>query len=305
VTFPTAGEVTLVAIIDPENRVSESDETNNIVQRTVVIAPPADDRIPPVVEGITVNEDDAITVSSQDVMLNIRASDNSGQVEEVHITEYVYNEGAQRWVPVAQSGWLPYRQTPDRYRWSLGALPGMRYVQVRARDGAANVSIGNARRLINYVAPTDRIARGQTRIYRYMVAAGQELRVRLEVLSGDADLYVWSSDVRQSAWVSNQEGTAREEVIVPASAVVPGMYQIEVYGYSEAEYRLTTDIRAATSGTVALSGGLTTTKPVPSRPLVAVASVPDERVGSIPPLVRVDEPPPAGRQRVYVPMIVR
>ena len=307
VTFPTAGEVTLFAIIDPDNAVVESDKTNNIVQRTVVVAPAAADQTAPVVQGIAVNGGPATTVTSRDLTLDIRASDpppNASGVQDIHIIEYVYNEGAQRWVPVARSGWLPYTQTPDRYRWSLLPLPGMRYMQVRARDGAANVSIGNARRLINYEVPTDRIARGQTRIYRYIVAAGQELRVDLEVLSGDADLYVWSSDAQQSARVSNLPGTANEQVIVPVSEIVPGVYQVEVYGYNASEYRLTTVIGAPQTGLATLtSGGLVEDKLIPDAPVVPVSSVPDERAGSIP--MTLVEPEPDTGQRVYLPLIVR
>ncbi len=307
VTFPTAGEVTLFAIIDPDNTVVESDKTNNIVQRLVLVAPAAADQTAPVVQGIAVNGGPATTVTSRDLTLDIRASDpppNASGVQDIHIIEYVYNEGAQRWVPVARSGWLPYTQTPDRYRWSLLPLPGMRYMQVRARDGAANVSIGNARRLINYEVPTDRIARGQTRIYRYIVAAGQELRVDLEVLSGDADLYVWSSDAQQSARVSNLPGTANEQVIVPVSEIVPGVYQVEVYGYNASEYRLTTVIGAPQTGLATLtSGGLVEDKLIPDAPVVPVSSVPDERAGSIP--MTLVEPEPDTGQRVYLPLIVR
>ncbi len=307
VTFPTAGEVTLFAIIDPDNTVVESDKTNNIVQRLMLVAPAAADQTAPVVQGIAVNGGPATTVTSRDLTLDIRAGDpppNASGVQDIHIIEYVYNEGAQRWVPVARSGWLPYTQTPDRYRWSLLPLPGMRYMQVRARDGAANVSIGNARRLINYEVPTDRIARGQTRIYRYTVAAGQELRVDLEVLSGDADLYVWSSDAQQSARVSNLPGTANEQVIVPVSEIVPGVYQVEVYGYNASEYRLTTVIGAPQTGMATLtSGGLTEDKLIPDAPVVPVSSVPDERAGSIP--MTLVEPEPDTGQRVYLPLIVR
>ncbi len=307
VTFPDAGEVTLFAIIDPDNAVVESDKTNNIVQRTVIVAPAAADQTAPVVQGIAVNGGTDTTVTSRDLTLDIRAGDpppNASGVQDIHIIEYVYNEGAQRWVPVARSGWLPYTQTPDRYRWSLLPLPGMRYMQVRARDGAANVSIGNARRLINYEVPTDRIARGQTRIYRYIVAAGQELRVDLEVLSGDADLYVWSSDAQQSARVSNLPGTANEQVIVPVSEIVPGVYQVEVYGYNASEYRLTTVIGAPQTGMATpTSGGLTEDKLIPDAPVVPVSSVPDERAGSIP--MTLVEPEPDTGQRVYLPLIVR
>jgi hypothetical protein len=159
-------------------------------------------------------------------------------------------------------------------------LAGMRYLQVRARDTAGNISIGNARRLINYEVARDRIERGQTRIYRYEVTEGQSFQVNLEVIEGDADLYVWSSNADQSAWVSNLTGSADEQVIIPAASIIPGIYQVEVYGYSAAEYRLSTAF-GATPASLA-GGGLTAAKAVPSAPVVAVTSIPDERTGSVP-----------------------
>ncbi|MEI7646257.1 MAG: hypothetical protein WCJ55_18460 [Chloroflexales bacterium] len=173
-------------------------------------------------------------------------------------------------------------------------------MQVRARDAATNISIGNARQLINYEGTSDSIGRGQTRIYRYTVAAGQQFSVNVEVLSGDADLSVWSSRIDQSARVSNQEGSVNEQVIVPASEVVPGIYQVEVFGYSAAEYRLSTSNGATPASLQALGqGGLAASKTVPSAPVVPVASMPDERAGSVPPS------DPLNTYTVYLPLIVR
>ncbi|NNJ13541.1 hypothetical protein EKD04_024765 [Chloroflexales bacterium ZM16-3] len=299
VTFSTAGDVTIYAIIDPEGVVTERNTANNVVSRTIIVAPATADQTVPVIQAININGDSNTSVTTQDIMVGVDAIDpppNASGVESVHIIEYVYNDGAQRWVPVAKSGWIPYTQTPDYYRWSLLPLPGMRYMQVRARDAANNISIGNARQLINYEVATDHIAQDQTRIYRYNVATGQAFSVNLEVLSGDADLYVWSSRTDQSARVSNQEGSASEQVVIPASEVVPGVYQVEVYGYSAAEYRLSTSngLTLANAG-----GGLAGSKAVPSAPVVPVADMPDERAGSVPPSDL------AGNYTIYLPLIVR
>jgi hypothetical protein len=303
VSFPSAGVVTIYAIIDPQDAVAENNTTNNVVSRTIVVASAATDQTAPGVQAISINDGSSTTVTTQNIMVGVHAIDpppNASGVQTVHITEYVYSEGAQRWVPVAQSGWMPYSQTPDSYRWSLLPLPGMRYVQVRARDAANNISIGNTRQLINYEVATDQIGRGQTRIYRYTVAAGQQFSVNLEVLSGDADLYVWSSRIDQSARVSNQEGSANEQVLVPASEVVPGVYQVEVYGYSAAEYRLSTSNGAAPASLQALKqSSLAASKIVPSAPVVPVANMPDERTGSVPPT----ELPSS--YRVYLPLLRR
>jgi parallel beta-helix repeat protein len=299
VTFANAGTYTIYAVIDPTGAVSETLEENNVISRTIVVAPSAADRTVPQVQAITVNGESRPTVDTTEIDIDISAVDpppDATGMQAVHVIEYVYNESSRRWIPVAQSGWLPYESTPSSYRWNLLPLPGMRYVQVRARDEANNISIGNARQLINYEPPQDSIARRQTRVYRYTLAAGQQLSVNLEVLSGDADLYVWSSRTDQSARVSNLAGNLAEQVVVPAGEVVPGVYQVEVYGYSAAQYRLSASVTSSTTSVQAIGGGLAQTKTIPTAPIVPVDSVPDERTGNTP-LVT------SGAQKVHLPFI--
>jgi hypothetical protein len=246
VTFASAGEVTIYAIIDPDNTIPEDDETNNVYQRTFVVgeAPAAGaDLTPPTVDGIEINGGADTNVTSRDIAVDIRASDptqptSASGVRQAHMIEYVYNDSIGNWVPVARSGWLPFDTSPEEYAWKLFSQPGMRYIQVRARDAVGNISIGQARRLLNYEPLSDSIARGQTRIYRYEVAAGQGLQVDLDVVSGDADLYVWSSRADQSARVSNLLGSADEQVRITTSQITPGLYQVEVFGYTAATYRM-------------------------------------------------------------------
>ena len=296
ITFSEPGDVPIFAIIDPDNKVAERNESNNIVQRTLRIASTATDQIPPQIDGINLVGGNETIVTSRDLNLEIAASDpdpGSG-AQALHIIEYVYLEETQRWIPMAQSaGWLPFNGSPSQYTWTLLPQPGMRYLQVRARDGAGNISIGNARRLLTYEAPSDRIGRGQTRIYRYQVADGQSLDVQVDVISGDADLYVWSSRLDQSARVSNLGGSADERVQIAADAIAPGVYQVEVYGYTAAEYRLTTLI----GGVPAMRpnwayGGISQAKLVPTAPLVAVDARPDERAGDLPSVPVPTDPTP-------------
>jgi hypothetical protein len=173
---------------------------------------------------------------------------------------------------------------------------------VRARDAADNISIGNAQQVVNYEPSTDQVGRGQTRVYRYTVEAGQAFTVDLRVLSGDADLYVWSSNPAQSARVSNQfEGD--EQVIVPANEIVPGIYQIEVYGYTAATYQLT-----AGAGTTLLAAShaddvAQAEKPPREEngPVIPVDSVPDEQQGTVPTSgIEV-----TSRNTLYLPLIQR
>lgn len=309
VTLPSAGSVTIYAIIDPANAVAETDEANNIVSRTITVAPAGADQTVPVVEAIEINAG-ATATDSTTVEVAISARDPepaASGVTDVQIVEYVFNTGANQWVPVNSSGWLPYRETPSGYRWTLVPLPGMHYLQARARDAAGNISVGAARRLINYDPPSETVGRRETRIYRHAVAAGQRLTIDLEVLSGDADLYVWSSREDQSKLVSNLEGSAREQVITPV-ATEDLIYQIEVYGFTTASYRLNIAVAdgpaaladtAQAGGEARRAGGITPGKPQPSAPFLPVSSLPDERQGQAPPTTQ----PPPSNAWIYLPLL--
>ena len=308
VTFPNAGEVTLYAVIDPNRLFTEDNEENNIYRRTIIVgAAPGSgaDLTPPTVDGIGINGGEVTNVTSRDITVAVRASDptqptRASGVRYTHLIEYLYLESVGNWVPMESSDWLPFDVSPEEYAWTLLPQPGMRYIQVRARDGAGNISIGQARRLLNYEPESDSITLGQTRIYRYEVAAGQSLQVDLEVLDGDADLYVWSSQTDQSARVSNLPGSAAERVRVEASQIVPGLYQVEVFGYTAATYRITTLI-GPTAGRAPTKqrGGISQAKELPTAPRVGVGSIPDERAGSILPT------PVASTQQVYLPLVRR
>jgi hypothetical protein len=311
VTFSEVGTFDIYAIIDPENEISESNEGNNVVMRSISVAPPSDDTTVPVVQSITINDGSSDPVRSPRVKVDVESYDpqpNASTVESVNIIEYLYNDGVQHWIPVATSGWLPYSMTPDTYQWELQTVPGIHYLQIRAVDSAANVSIGNARQPTNYEPSVDHINQGQTHVYRYNVAAGQQLQVDMEVMNGDADLYVWSSREDQSAWVSNQV-SGDEQVIIPADKVEPGIYQVEIYGYSDADYRLL----VSTPSTLSLAekaidalliGGLAQDKNQPSEPVIPVASVPDEDQGIIP-AVSMEPAVSDEQESVYLPLITR
>jgi hypothetical protein len=207
---------------------------------------------------------------------------SAGPVRQINMVEYTYSLSAEAWVPTEPTGWLTHTNQVVSHTINLNAGAGMRYVQVRALDSAGNISVGDSQVLLNYQPTTNDILANQYHIYRHEVADGESLRVDLEVLNGDADLYVWSSDPTQSAWVSNLS-SGDEQVIVPADAVRAGTYQVEIYGYTAAEYRLivsklsdTTVLTAEGSTTV---GGIDPDKAQPGQPAVPVSSVPAETQG--------------------------
>jgi hypothetical protein len=287
-TFQTAGEVTIYAIIDPDpaNTVPEGDEGNNVYQRTIVVEPaaaPDVDTTKPVVGAISVNGGSTASTTSRAITVGVEANDPAPEpisgLRHAHMIEYVYLSGIGSWVPVAQSGWQPFGSSPQSYDWNLSPQPGARYLQVRARDEAGNVSTAVAR-LLNYTPTSDSILQGQTRIYRYEVPAGQELQVSLDVTNGDADVYVWSQTGLAGL---GQNNTGVDELVtVPASSQAE-IYQIEVYGFSASSYGLSVTIGGAPAAAPARVGsGISQGKTPPTAPLVGISSSPDPLVGNVP-----------------------
>lgn len=304
VTFPQVGEFVLSAVIDPDNVIAEDNENNNVITRTIQIAEPNADRTPPVVMNIQLNNG-ATQTFDPTVNVAVEATDptpNVSGMEAAYLIEYVFNSTANQWVPIQQSGWLAYDDTPDNYAWRLRPLAGMHYLQARAIDKANNISVGAARAEINYTPPTDTIGRGQTRIYRYEVAAGQQLDVNLRTISGDPDLYVWSSSLAQSAHVSNNE-SGNEHVQIPVSEIVAGVYQIEVYGFIASEYELSVEIGASsTQVEISSATAQPNAKTIPTRPVLPVANTPDDRQGA-PPAIEVAST--VNEQKVFLPLVTR
>jgi hypothetical protein len=306
VTFPTTGTFEIFVEIDPDNAVLEDNEDNNVVKRTITVAAPNGDQTPPVVQGIAINNGSTGETQERDVSVTINATDNGSGMSDILIVEFIYDLSAEQWVPVNVSDWQPFTQNPSTYDWTLDPTPGMHYLQVRVRDRAGNISVGNAQQVVSYAPTAEQVAFRQTRIYRYNLSDIQQMNIAMDVLSGDADLYVWSSREDQSARVSNLEGTADETVNIPGNEVVPGMYQVEVYGFQTSDYRLKVDIPSTQIG---LAGAHPTTlitpaadKPAPNVPVVPLTSVPDEWQGAV---LSSPGPTTTGDMSIYLPLVVR
>ena len=104
---------------------------------------------------------------------------------------------------------------------------------------------------------------------------------------------MWAPDHEtRPPWVSNKE-TGVDEVTF--SVEVDGTYQVEVYGFTDAEYRLRVEVAdSVNAASVTTRSG---DKPVRSQPLVPVASEPGEDVAI----------PPAGQsvREIFLPVVQR
>ncbi len=295
--------VTLMAVIDAEGQTDDLDLTNNVVTRTITVQPSMADGAAPALQSLTVNGG-AQATAERAVTVTI---DVSGTASMMYLIEREFNAAAGVWIPVHNTGWIRYERN---YPLTLMGASGLHYVQAWVSDEMGRISSNSGLARINYNAAPEGIARGQVRMFRYPLAAGQTATITLETLRGDADLYVWNAD-GSMADRSTVDSVGVDQVVVAANA--SGDYQIEVYGYEDSEYRLTVEYGAGAQRPGAMRAAAATSKALRSAPVVQPASQP-AAVVALPgvPMDAETSPPvtpplpgtPGSTQNIYLPMVV-
>jgi hypothetical protein len=278
---PTYGtNCNLYAVIDPGNAVTESNETNNWVTRSLVVLPPAIDLTPPVVDSFSV-DDGATSVNNLTVTLKATAHDPTppnpaSGVDAILAVEYQYNQASGQWLPGQDTGWVPYASMTSGYTWQLLPSPGVKYFKVWAKDAVGNVSEQPFVAFVNYYPSLVNISQGQSHIYRFNVAIGQTLLVTLTQVTGDPDLYVWKAD-STPACHSIGVGSAVDTCAYLVTAGEGGVFQVEVFGYEPSSYVLQVAVNVTGAAPRALQpGSLLAGKTVQTVPAVDVVSVPSK-----------------------------
>lgn len=270
---------TLYALIDPQNKVAESLERNNVVSRTVAALGIAADQTPPQMESIALVGGGSDTTAPS-IILDAQASDPlpGWGVRGYYLREFVYHQGSDRWLPTQDSGWLASSNARALLGWSLVPLPGIHILQAWAADAVGNVS-APLRLGVNYVASPDYVEQDQVRLYRYTLKPDQQLHVRVEPSSGDADLYIWPPNhPTQPVWASVKEGLAVDELIV--TAPVGGIYQVEVYGYAASDFQIQIDEPAARLAAASLAvTEIPAAKTLREQPLIPANLAPGDQQG--------------------------
>jgi hypothetical protein len=295
--------VTLMAVVDAEGQTDDLDLTNNVVTRTITVQPSMADGAAPALQSLTVNGG-AQATAERAVTVTI---DVSGTASMMYLIEREFNAAAGVWIPVHNTGWIRYERN---YPLTLMGASGLHYVQAWVSDEMGRISSNSGLARINYNAAPEGIARGQVRMFRYPLAAGQTATITLETLRGDADLYVWNAD-GSMADRSTVDSVGVDQVVVAANA--SGDYQIEVYGYEDSEYRLTVEYGAGAQRPGAMRAAAATSKALRSAPVVQPASQP-AAVVALPgvPMDAETSPPvtpplpgtPGSTQNIYLPMVV-
>lgn len=251
-TPDTYGEIKLIAVIDPDGAVAESNEGNNTVRRKVnVHYSQPEDTTPPLAQSLSVNGG-ANQVSDPNVTLSIEAVDpdpNPSGVDksyyvELHWSGGVGNGGA--WLPVKWTDWNSYANQPHDYEMMPNS--GLRYLQGWVADAAGNISAKPAIQRVNYIPASDTLLEGEIRVYRPATLADQCLRVRVEPAGAtmDPDLYVWPPNHTPGSGPAGYSilgaGEVDEVVIQPTQA---GIYQVEIVGFTDATYTQSIEVLAS------------------------------------------------------------
>ena len=303
--LPTqTGLVEIYALIDPDNRVFEIDESNNLVHRTLTVLDAHPDSEPPVVVDVLLNGGSAIT--AQPVVDALVQTQDTGApasgVGYLFFVEYRLDLTVGMWIPIMEgAGWLRSQGNEDDI-WTLArplsTSPGLAYTQVWAADRALNVSDTPGRAAINYIPPQISVAAGEAVIYRFVLAPGETIHVQALPYTGDPDLFLWAPDhATRPPWVSNRSGMVADTLTVVAP--VSGTYQLELIGHTASEFALAVEIAPAMPSTAVLSRQQPEqTKTIPASPRVALSALPSQYLA-----VTLPDLPPSFT--VHLPAVMR
>jgi hypothetical protein len=289
------GEVEICATIDPGGLIAESREDNNRVIHKITVLKALADLTAPHVDSFTVQKG-AVATADRNVKLDCTVSDPapSSGVASLFYQEFEYHQGVKSWIPIQQSGWRSYAGSSTDFDWRLVPFAGLHYLQAWAIDNAGNISVIPYKRSINYTPPSDSVRRQQIRIYRQALTLAQTFTVTVTPVSGDPDLYVWAPDsATRPPWVSNLAGAIDEVIMV---APIAGVYQVEVHGYTAAQYQLAMGVSAAHAMMKPLpSGGIDPNKAIPDEPEVRPTDEPSALIAM----------PSATLWQNWLPLIIR
>jgi len=236
-TLDAPGMYRIVAVIDPGGQVTETLEDNNTLSRMLWVPPAGGDMTPPVIESLSIQSGLPL-VSDPQVALDVTALDDSGSAAYLLYLEYEYDSAMADWIVTQTSGWLEYNLAHQGYPWQLNPSPGVHYLQAWAADAAGNISPYPALAWINLLPADPHITQGQVYLFRLALKAGDILNVSLTSLAGDADLYIWDPD-------GNLVGSSISELPLDEvwfTAAQDGVYQIEIEGYTSADFDLLADL---------------------------------------------------------------
>jgi hypothetical protein len=142
------------------------------------------------------------------------------------------------------------------------------------------------------VADQAHVAEQEVHIFRYPLTLGSQTLLRISALSGDVDVYVW--DPAGASVIFSEIDSPFEEISFLAAT--PGVYQIEIEGYTSADYHLQVIPLSAIQLQLLPQNGINTPTPR-GRGAGINSSIPGENTGL--PAV------PLAGNTIYLPLMLR
>lgn len=211
----------------------EGAEMRRLLQNTARWVATTRDLTPPKLTSVTLTNAGTLTDIRQQ-QLTVRASDSGGsRIGSLYVVEYRFSGDAQdAWQVVGRSGWQPFGANDGKViNWTITADPGVHFLQVFVADRAGNVTVSPGLSFLSYRPATVSIGADEQQIYRISPPVGQPTTVRMDVLSGNPDLYVFGPNVS----FNPESDTPVESVSFTATG---GIYQVEVEGHVAGTYQL-------------------------------------------------------------------
>ena len=295
-------KVTNVAKVTTADNVYETETTT-----TLLPEPPVDDVVNPVVESVVIDDKDVLT--SREVTLHIKATDNVG-VEEMLIQEFQVIEKPNSgkvvlaWDVTNPPHWVDYQET---YRWTLGDLPGVHFVGVWVKDAAGNISYAT-QSSFDFASYLEDESTFETKItnipYAVYYEAGVDVTATLTQLSGESGvmLYIWFPGNFEGVDIVGQPGEPVEFTTEKAGTYI---FMVGVMAPAGVSYNLSITPEGGpsawgeTSGSVSINSSTTESTTMSLFGEVGVDPI-AEAISSPPPLVPSEE-----METVYLTMIFR
>jgi len=238
--------------VDPEDHIAEGDEGDNSASKIIQVFPPSSDSIAP--SGTITANGGALTSDSLSVDLTLSAEDNAGGtgVQQMYVTEFVFDAAAGQWQSAGESGWISFT---THLAWTLSPAGGIKHFQVRFADGAWNISEA-ALAWINYTPDCDSIALAEWKLYQWSLAQGDVMTTTVTPCGdqGDPDLYAWIGPSGGSPhYYSSNAGVAPDTITLIAPET--GEYNFWVYGFEATTYNFTMAYDASALGSMAMGWG--------------------------------------------------
>lgn len=232
---PGPGTYYIKAVVDQNDSLDESDETDNEARTSFYVRQSGVDKVPPS-GSVRINGGSPFTPHFE-VTLDLNATDNDSGVGYMWVTAWDYDAYTNRLVPYYDSGWIDYF-SPARLFLNAIWTGDINAVSVNYADLDANIS-DTYWAVVNYYQNqfTEFIFWDEWIAYPMYLLPGNAVTLTLQNLSGDTDLYVVapSTPPGSYAWASAKDGPVSENLSFTAPE--EGVYWAFVYGYDFSEYR--------------------------------------------------------------------